>query len=77
MTICVIAKYYFVGVANSFDRAEQLQFHQKYYQLLLHREFPVKVPKLTCVGAADSAKTALFGPFEGNFLLYPVCTETI
>ena len=76
MTVCVIAKYYFVGVANSFNQAEQLEFHQKYYQLLLHGEFPVKVPKLTCVGPADSGKTALFGPLEGNFLLYPVFTAT-
>ena len=42
-----------------------MSFHQKYYQLLLHRKFPMKVKKLLIVELPDSGKTSWFTPFQG------------
>ena len=57
------------GVENSFpDRDIRMKFLQKYYQLLCHKKFPMKEPKLVLVGAPDSGKTSWIFPFYGEFL---------
>ena len=42
-----------------------MSFYQKYYQLLLHGQFPMKEKKLLVVGPPDSGKTSWFAPFQG------------
>ena len=57
-----------VGVRNSFpDKIMELQFYQKYYQLLLFNQFNLKVKKLMLVGPPDSGKTSWFAPFQGRW----------
>ena len=59
-----------LGVENSFTNPiTRLKFYQKYYQILLHRKFPMKERKLILVGPADSGKTSWFSPFEGNYVI--------
>lgn len=61
--------FLFLGIKNSFpDKKERMHFYQKYYQLLLHGQYPHKETKLMLLGPPDSGKTSWFAPFEGNFL---------
>ncbi|XP_066929136.1 uncharacterized protein [Clytia hemisphaerica] len=54
------------GVENSFGNpVVRKRFYKKYYQLLVHKQFPHKETKLCLVGPADSAKTSWFSPFKG------------
>ncbi|XP_066928609.1 uncharacterized protein [Clytia hemisphaerica] len=54
------------GIFNSFpDAKTRTEFLQKYYQLLLHRKFPMKEPKLILQGESDSGKTSWAAPFDG------------
>uniref|UniRef100_A0A7M5WRZ6 Uncharacterized protein n=1 Tax=Clytia hemisphaerica TaxID=252671 RepID=A0A7M5WRZ6_9CNID len=54
------------GVENSFGNPVILRkFYKKYYQLLMHGQFPHKESKLCLVGPADSGKTSWFAPFQG------------
>jgi len=56
-----------IGVENSFpDNQIRLNFYKKYYQILLHRKFPMKETKLILVGPPDSGKTSWFAPFQGK-----------
>jgi len=57
-----------VGIENSFPlERERKNFLRKYYQILLHRKFPMKETKLLLVGPPDSGKTSWFAPFQGNY----------
>jgi len=61
----------FLGVENSFGNpVVRKRFYKKYYQLLLHRRFPMKETKLCLVGPPDSGKTSWFSPFEGNLFIF-------
>jgi len=52
-------------VENSFPNpVVKRRFYKKYYQLLLHKKFPMKETKLCVVGPPDSGKTSWF-----NFIL--------
>ena len=54
------------GVENSFGNPRiRKKFYKKYYQLLMHGQFPHKETKLCLVGPADSGKTSWFGCFQG------------
>ena len=54
------------GIQNSFPSYEKRRkFYQKWYQLLLHKQFPMKEPKLMVVGPTDSGKSSWFYPFQG------------
>lgn len=54
------------SLENSFeDNDTRIKFIRKYYQLLLHKQFPMKTRKLCVVGETDSGKTAWFSPFQG------------
>lgn len=57
---------YFSGVENSFPNpVVRRQFYKRYYQLLLHKKYPMKESKLCLVGPPNSGKTSWFSPFEG------------
>ena len=63
-----------LGINNSFtDDAVRKKFLQKYYQLLCHKKFPMKEPKLLLVGKPDSGKTSWIFPLYGrmDFILCP------
>uniref|UniRef100_A0A7M5X1I1 SF3 helicase domain-containing protein n=1 Tax=Clytia hemisphaerica TaxID=252671 RepID=A0A7M5X1I1_9CNID len=54
------------GVENSFGNPRiRKRFYKKYYQLLMHGQFPHKETKLCLVGPPDSGKTSWFTPFQG------------
>lgn len=54
------------GVENSFGNPiVRKKFYKKYYQLLMHGQFPHKETKLCLVGPADSGKTSWFSPLQG------------
>ena len=54
------------GVENSFPNPLlRRRFYQKYYQIFLHRRFPMKEPKVCLVGPPDRGKTSWFCPFQG------------
>jgi len=61
-----------LGVENSFGNpVVRRRFYKKYYQLLLHGQFPMKESKLCLIGPPDSRNTSWFSPFEGElFVLY-------
>lgn len=62
-----------LGVVNSFpDNTVRMKFLQKYYQLLCHKKFPMKEPKLVLIGAPDSGKTSWIFPFYGKLTSYYV-----
>ena len=57
----------FIGIFNSFpEKEKRVSFLQKYYQLLLHKMFPIKEPKLLLHGKSNSGKTCWFYTFEGE-----------
>ena len=59
----------FLGVENSFPNiVVRKRFYVKYYQLLMHGQFPMKETKLCLVGPPDSGKTSWFSPFEGKYI---------
>ena len=61
-----VALFYVLGVTNSLpQRAERMEFYQKFYQILLHKKFPQKEPKLCLEGDVNSGKTSWMAPFEG------------
>ncbi|XP_066922695.1 uncharacterized protein [Clytia hemisphaerica] len=54
------------GIMNSFpERKTRVHFLQKYFQLLLHKKFPMKEPKLLLEGDSNSGKTSWAAVFEG------------
>ncbi|XP_066930600.1 uncharacterized protein [Clytia hemisphaerica] len=54
------------GVENSFGNPRiRKKFYKKYYQLLMHGQFPHKETKMCLVGPADSGKTSWFSCFQG------------
>lgn len=62
-----VISFSFQGVENSFPTEwVRKRFYQKYYQLLLHGQFPQKESKLCLVGPSDSGKTSWFSPFQGK-----------
>lgn len=65
-----ISFLFFQGVVNSFpDEATRTRFYVKYYQLLLHGQYPQKETKLCLVGPSDSGKTSWFCTFQGDCLI--------
>ena len=66
--LIVFSLHSFSGVENSFPNAiELIKFYQKWYEILLHKQYPMKESKLILVGPPDSGKTSWFAPFEGIF----------
>ena len=57
------------GVENSFGNPLiRKKFYKKYYQLLMHRQFPHKETKMCLVGPPDSGKTSWFSHSKGSCL---------
>ena len=57
---------YLIGIRNSFDPQTEVQFSQKYYQILIFDRFKEKVKKLMLVEQHDYGKSNWFVPFQGN-----------
>lgn len=66
---------FFLAILNSLSGTDVVEFYQKYYQLLLHKQFPMKLQKLLLVGARDSGKSALFGAFEGKIVAHYILRQ--
>ncbi|XP_066917465.1 uncharacterized protein [Clytia hemisphaerica] len=59
-------KPFIEGIENSFPNpAIRKEFLVKYYQILLHQQFPKKEAKLILVDPPDSGKSSWFCPMEG------------
>ena len=66
------------GIRNSFPHEDiRMKFFQKFYQLLLHKKFPVKERKLMLIGESNSGKSSWFSVFEGNLFTFVHSTCSI